>query len=114
MFRKQVVEEINRRMVEFKEEDIIILDKSPYCEYFYQRTKSFDRGLITVPYGNYKMDEEIFKYKDIVDNVTVIFLENKDCWRNYIERENRKSGEEPKSSYNTLNKEEYKDMVRMF
>ena len=33
LFRKQVVEEINKRIVEFTNEDIIILDKSPYCEY---------------------------------------------------------------------------------
>ena len=43
LFRKQVVEEINRRIIEYTDEDIIILDKSPYCEYFYQKTESFDR-----------------------------------------------------------------------
>src|SRR5436305_4762663 len=46
-FRKEVVEQINRRMIEYEDEDVIILDKSPYSEYFYQRTKSFDRGLIS-------------------------------------------------------------------
>ncbi|CAB4418771.1 unnamed protein product [Rhizophagus irregularis] len=113
LFRKQVVEEINRRMIEFDDEDIIILDKSPYSEYFYQKTKSFDRGLIS-PYGNHKMEKEIFKYKDIIDNAVVIFLENDECWKNYIGRETKKSGKGHKSSYNTLNEEEYMDMVRMF
>ncbi|EXX62263.1 transposon Ty3-I Gag-Pol polyprotein [Rhizophagus irregularis DAOM 181602=DAOM 197198] len=66
-FRKEVVEQINRRMLEFdKDTDIVILDKSPYCEYFYQRTKSFDRGLIT-PEGNHEMEKEIFRYKDLID-----------------------------------------------
>ncbi|CAB4434110.1 unnamed protein product [Rhizophagus irregularis] len=113
LFRKQVVEEINRRMIEFDDEDIIILDKSPYSEYFYQKTKSFDRGLIS-PYGNHKMEKEIFRYKDIIDNAVVIFLENDECWKNYIGRETKKSGKGHKSSYNTLSEEEYMDMVRMF
>ena len=38
LFWKQVVEEINRRIVTYDDEDIIILDKLPYSEYFYQRT----------------------------------------------------------------------------
>ncbi|GES79037.1 enzymatic polyprotein, putative [Rhizophagus clarus] len=59
LFRRQVVEEINRRIVTYEDEDIIILDKSPYCEYFYQKTKSFDRGLINA-IGNHKMEKEIF------------------------------------------------------
>ncbi|GBC29398.2 zinc knuckle protein [Rhizophagus irregularis DAOM 181602=DAOM 197198] len=113
LFRKQVVEEINRRMTEFDDEDIIILDKSPYSEYFYQKTKSFDRGLIS-PYGNHKMEKEIFKYKDIIDNAVVIFLENDECWKNYIGRETKKSEKGHKSSYDTLNEEEYMDMVKMF
>ncbi|CAB4408573.1 unnamed protein product [Rhizophagus irregularis] len=113
LFRKQIVEEINRRMIEFDDEDIIILDKSPYSEYFYQKTKSFDRGLIS-PYGNHKMEKEIFKYKDIIDNAVVIFLENDECWKNYIGRETKKSEKGHRSSYNTLNEEEYMDMVRMF
>ncbi|PKC55547.1 hypothetical protein RhiirA1_503166 [Rhizophagus irregularis] len=109
LFRKQVVEEINKRIVEFMDEDIIILDKSPYCEYFYQKTKSFDRGYIT-PYRNHKMEKEIFKYKDIIDNAIIIFLENKECWNNYIERETKKSNKGHKTSYETLNEEEYMDM----
>jgi thymidylate kinase len=113
IFRKQVVKEINRRIVEFKEEDIIILDKSPYCEYSYQKIRSFNRGLIT-PYGNHRMEEEIFKYKNIIDNAIVIFLENKKCWKNYIGRESKKSSKDGKSSYNTLKEEEYMDMVKMF
>jgi thymidylate kinase len=113
LFRKQVVEEINRRIIEFNDEDIIILDKSPYSEYFYQKTKSFDRGLIS-PDGNHRMEKEIFKYKDIIDNAIVIFLENDNCWNNYINRETKKNNGGHKSSYNTLNEEEYMDMVRMF
>jgi len=113
LFRRQVVEEINRRMIEFNDEDIIILDKSPYCEYFYQKTKSFDRGYIS-PEGNHKMEKEIFKYKDIIDNAIVIFLENEECWKNYIGRETKKSNEGHKSSYSTLKEEEYMDMVKMF
>src|SRR6185369_5906472 len=113
LFRKQVVEEINKRIVEFTDEDIIILDKSPYCEYFYQKTKSFDRGYIS-PEGNHKMEKEIFKYKDIIDNAIVIFLENKECWKNYIGRETKKNNKGHKSSYDTLNEEEYMDMVKMF
>jgi thymidylate kinase len=113
LFRKQVVEEINRRIVEYTDEDIIILDKSPYCEYFYQKTESFDRGLIN-PYGNHRMEKEIFKYKDIIDNAVVIYLENKECWNNYIGRETKKNDEGHKTSYNTLDEESYMDMVEMF
>ena len=91
----------------------MILDKSPYCEYFYQKTESFDRGLIN-PYGNHRMEKEIFKYKDIMDNAIVIFLENKECWNNYIGRETKKNNEGHKSSYETLKEEEYMDMVKMF
>ncbi|GBC54389.2 enzymatic polyprotein, putative [Rhizophagus irregularis DAOM 181602=DAOM 197198] len=113
-FRKEVVEQINRRMLEFDEDtNIVILDKSPYCEYFYQRTKSFDRGLIT-PEGNHEMEKEIFRYKDLIDKAIVIFLENNNCWENYIGRETKKGNGGHKSSYDTLKKEEYMDMVRMF
>ena len=113
MFRKEVVEQINKRMIAYEKEDIILLDKSPYCEYFYQRTTSFDRGFIK-PYGNFRMEKEIFKYKDIIDNVIVIFLENKSCWDNYHNREIKKDDGGHKSSYETLNKTEYLDMVKMF
>ncbi|CAB4431066.1 unnamed protein product [Rhizophagus irregularis] len=60
------------------------------------------------------MEKEIFKYKDIIDNAIVIFLENDNCWNNYINRETKKNNGGHKSSYNTLNREEYMDMVRMF
>ena len=113
MFRKEVVEQINRRLVEYTDEDIIIVDKSPYCEYFYQKTGCFDRGTIK-PQGNFKMDQEIFKYKDIIDNAIVIFLENDDCWNNYYKRETKKDNGGHKSSYTTLNEDQYMEMVRMF
>ncbi|EXX64609.1 hypothetical protein GLOIN_2v1791704 [Rhizophagus irregularis DAOM 181602=DAOM 197198] len=100
MFRKEVVEQINKRLVTYTDEDIIIVNKSPYCKYFYQKTSSFDRGTIR-PFGNFKMEQEIFKYKDIIDNATVIFLENDVCWKNYIERETKKSNGGHKASYNT-------------
>ncbi|GET52534.1 enzymatic polyprotein, putative [Rhizophagus irregularis DAOM 181602=DAOM 197198] len=112
-FRKEVVEQINRRMLEYDEDtDIIILDKSPYCEYYYQKTKSFDRGLIT-PHGNHEMEKEIFRLKETIDKSIVIFLEKDSdvCWKNYIGRETKKT---EKSSYPTLKKDEYLDMVRMF
>ncbi|RGB35502.1 hypothetical protein C1646_759275 [Rhizophagus diaphanus] len=60
------------------------------------------------------MEKEIFRYKDIIDNMIVIFLENKECWNNYIGRETKKDNKGHKSSYNTLNKEEYMDMIKMF
>ncbi|EXX61361.1 hypothetical protein RirG_171850 [Rhizophagus irregularis DAOM 197198w] len=60
------------------------------------------------------MEKEIFKYKDIMDNAVIIFLENKECWNNYIGRETKKSNEGHKTSYETLNEEEYMDMVKMF
>jgi len=112
-FRKEVVEQINRRTLEYdKDTDIVILDKSPYCEYYYQKTKSFDRGLIT-PYGNFEMEKEIFRLKEVIDESIVIFLEKDGnvCWKNYIGRESKKT---EKSSYETLNKDEYLDMVKMF
>ncbi|UZO02672.1 uncharacterized protein OCT59_021151 [Rhizophagus irregularis] len=112
-FRKEVVEQINRRMLEYDEDtDIIILDKSPYCEYYYQKTKSFDRGLIT-PHGNHEMEKEIFRLKETIDKSIVIFLEKDGdvCWKNYIGRETKKT---EKSSYPTLKKDEYLDMVKMF
>jgi thymidylate kinase len=112
-FRKEVVEQINRRMVEYEDEDIIILDKSPYSEYFYQRTASFDRGLIS-GYQNHLIEKEIFKYKEIIDNATVIFLENERCWDNYHGRETKKFGEGHKTSYELLNKERYMEMVEAF
>ena len=114
LFRKQVVEQINRRMIEWDNDvDIVILDKSPYCEFFYQRVSSFDRGWIS-PYGNYKMESEILKYKDIIDNAIVVFLKNEKSWENYIGRESKKNGEGHKSSYETLKKEEYMEMVDAF
>ncbi|GBB97342.1 hypothetical protein RclHR1_02970017 [Rhizophagus clarus] len=110
LFRKKVVQQINRRIITYDKQDIILLDKSPYCEYFYQKTKSFDRGYIT-PYGNHQMKEEIFRYKDIIDNAIVIFLENKSCWENYYKRETKKDNGRHKSSYETLKKGEYLDML---
>ncbi|GET66141.1 retroviral-like aspartic protease 1 [Rhizophagus irregularis DAOM 181602=DAOM 197198] len=112
-FRKEVVEQINRRILEYDEDtDIIILDKSPYCEYYYQKTKSFNRGLIT-PHGNHEMEKEIFRLKGTIDESIVIFLEKDGdvCWENYIGRETKKM---EKSSYPTLKKNEYLDMVKMF
>ncbi|GBC41210.2 enzymatic polyprotein, putative [Rhizophagus irregularis DAOM 181602=DAOM 197198] len=112
-FRKEVVEQINRRMLEYDEDtDIIILDKSPYCEYYYQKTKSFNRGLIT-PHGNHEMEKEIFRLKETIDKSIVIFLEKDGdvCWENYIGRETKKM---EKSSYPTLKKNEYLDIVKMF
>ncbi|GBC33499.2 1-phosphatidylinositol 4,5-bisphosphate phosphodiesterase-like [Rhizophagus irregularis DAOM 181602=DAOM 197198] len=112
-FRKEVVEQINKRMLEYDEDtDIIILDKSPYCEYYYQKTKSFDRRLIT-PHGNHEMEKEIFRLKETIDKSIVIFLEKDGdvCWKNYIGRETEKM---EKSSYPTLKKNEYLDMVKMF
>ncbi|GES77336.1 putative integrase core domain protein [Rhizophagus clarus] len=97
LFRKQVVEEINRRIIKYRDKD----------------TKSFDRGLIT-PYGNHKMEEKIFKYKNIVDNAIIIFLENNRCWENYIGRENKKRNEEHKTSYETLDEESYREMMEKF
>ncbi|GBB87242.1 hypothetical protein RclHR1_01370001 [Rhizophagus clarus] len=80
---------------------------------FRKQTKSFDRGLIT-PYGNHKMEEKIFKYKNIVDNAIIIFLENNRCWENYIGRENKKRNEEHKTSYETLDEESYREMMEKF
>ena len=60
------------------------------------------------------MEKEIFKYKDIIDNVIVVFLENNNCWSNYINRETKKNDGGHRSSYNILNEKEYRDMVRMF
>ncbi|GBC32893.2 enzymatic polyprotein, putative [Rhizophagus irregularis DAOM 181602=DAOM 197198] len=91
-FRKEVVEQINRRMLEYDEDtDIIILDKSPYCEYYYQKTKSFDRGLIT-PHGNHEMEKEIFRLKETIDKSIVIFLEKDGdvCWKITLEEKQRK------------------------
>jgi thymidylate kinase len=109
-FRKEVVEEINKRIVTYKDEEWIIIDKSPYSEYYYQKTKEFDRGLITA-YGNHLMEKEIFKYKEIIDNAIVIFLENEECWNNYYNREIKKNNE---SSYKMLNEKEYRSMVKSF
>ena len=61
-----------------------------------------------MPYGNYKMEQEIVKYKDIIDNAIIIFLENEMCWKNYIGRELKK---EYKSSYESLKENEYMEMV---
>ena len=96
-------------MIEYDDEDVIITDKSPYSEYFYQRTKSFDRGLIN-PQGNSKMEEEIFRYKDIIDNAIIIFLKNKQSWNNYYEREKKIIN----LSYEMMNKDVYIEMENMF
>ena len=50
-FEREVVEQINRRLVMYVNKDVILVDKSPYCEYFYQKVKCFDRKLIKL-YGN--------------------------------------------------------------
>lgn len=113
VFRKEVVQEINRRLVTYTNEDWIIVDKSPYCEYFYQRTEEFDRGLIT-PYGNHLIEQEIFKYKYIIDNAIVIFLESEDCWNNYYNRESKKEREGHVTSYPIMDEETYKSMVKSF
>ena len=47
-FRQQVVEEINRRMVEYDDANIIILDKSPYCEYFIRKQKVLIEDLLNL------------------------------------------------------------------
>src|SRR5215469_7645507 len=113
VFRKEVVQEINRRMITYNNEDWIIIDKSPYSEYFYQKVKEFDRKLIT-PYGNHLMEHEIFNYKEIIDNAIVIFLENDECWNNYYNREIKKGNEGHRTLYNTLSQKEYLSMVKSF
>ena len=111
LFKTEVVSEINRRIVTYDEDtDIIIIDKIPYSEYYYQHTPCFDRGTIN-PYQNHLIEREIFKHKELLDNAIVIFLENDKCWKNYIKRETKK---EHTSSYQTLNKKEYKQMVKSF
>ncbi|GET52539.1 hypothetical protein GLOIN_2v1791704 [Rhizophagus irregularis DAOM 181602=DAOM 197198] len=59
------------------------------------------------------MEKEIFRLKETIDKSIVIFLEKDSdvCWKNYIGRETKKT---EKSSYPTLKKDEYLDMVRMF
>src|SRR5579862_2455130 len=110
-FRKEVVEQINRRLVTYTDEDWIIVDKSPYSEYFYQKTKEFDRGLI-LPHGNHEIEKEIFRHKEIVDNAIVIFLENKECWNNYYNREVKK--QIGSTSYEMLSEKDYKSMAKTF
>jgi thymidylate kinase len=112
-FRKEVVSEINRRLVTYNNEDWIIVDKSPYSEYFYQKTNEFDRGYIS-PYGNYLMEREMFRYKEIIDSSIVIFLENDDCWTNYYNREIKKKDGGHNNSYGMLNEKEYRSMVKSF
>ena len=112
-FRKEVVEEINRRITEYRNKEWIILDKSPYSEYFYQQTPSFDRGYIS-RYQNHLLEKEIFRYKDIIDNAIVIFLENDECWENYRNREENKKKQGYQTSYGMLNEESYRDMVNSF
>ena len=113
VFRKEVVQEINRRMITYTNEDWIIIDKSPYSEYFYQKVKEFDRKLIT-PYGNHLMEHEIFNYKEIIDNAIVIFLENDECWNNYYNRKVKKGNNGHCTSYQILNENEYLSMVKSF
>ena len=57
------------------------------------------------------IEQEIFRYKEVIDNAIVIFLENDKCWKNYIKRENKKL---IPTSYNTLTKKEYQQMVQSF
>jgi thymidylate kinase len=114
-FRKEVVEQINRRLVTYENKDWVIVDKSPYSEYFYQKTPSFDRGYIS-PYGNYLMEKEIFKYKHIIDNAIVIYLEKDDetCWKNYYNREIKKKDKDHNTLYKMLNRKEYLEMKESF
>src|SRR5436190_19205184 len=89
-------------MINYRDDtNYIILDKSPYSEYYYQKTPCFDRNIIT-PYGNHKIEEEIFKYKEIMDNAIVIFLENDECWKNYEKREYSKKWKGPYYIYKVI------------
>ena len=58
------------------------------------------------------MKKEIFRYKGIIDNAIVIFLENKECWNNYYNREIKKEMES--TSYEMLSEKDYKSMVKSF
>jgi dTMP kinase len=111
-FRKEVVQELNKRIISYDEHktDIIITDKSPYSEYYYQKTKAFQRGDIS-PYENYLIEIEIFRYKEIIDNAIVIFLNNNQAWKNYIRRENLP---EKYKSFPSMKKHEYKQMEESF
>lgn len=58
------------------------------------------------------MEQEIFKYKDIIYNVILIFPENDARWKNYIGRE-LDGGH--KSSYDdTLKENKYIEVVKHF
>ncbi|RIA82238.1 hypothetical protein C1645_835684 [Glomus cerebriforme] len=78
LFRKQVVEEINRRMIKFTDEDIVVLDKSPYCEYFYQKT---ERREMKKNNGGHKASYETLNKKKYMDMVKM-FKEHQNIYEN--------------------------------
>jgi thymidylate kinase/ADP-ribose pyrophosphatase YjhB (NUDIX family) len=115
-FRKAVVKQRNENLTEGLLECIkagiicqfIIVDKSPYVEYFYQKT-NWDHERLE-GFEQFLLEKQIFELKDVLDAAFVIHLRNPFAWANYYNRE--QTIEE--KSFKTMSYETYKQMKRNF
>jgi len=115
-FRERVTEQRNQDIMEGYMKKIIngedcafvITDKSPYVEYFYQKTK-WNHERLDI-FQNHQLEKKIFELKSVIDSAIVIHLKNDKAWENYINREDKIVNK----SFETMSQETYKQMKENF
>src|SRR6266542_1860010 len=89
-FREGVTNRRNQNLIEglihrIKHEGgckIVITDKSPYVEFFYQKTKWNHERLNT--YESHQLMKKVFASSEVIDASLIIHLKNPEAWNNYI------------------------------
>ena len=84
-FRKAVVERRNenitekyiKRIKKGERIELVITDKSPYVEYFYQQTK-WEHARLNIK-ENHQLEKKIFELEEVIDAAIVIHLKNKNA-----------------------------------
>src|SRR5918911_89403 len=110
-FRLNVAKTRNRRILSYNAtDDIIIIDKCPYVEYPYQRT-NWERNDRLNKQEEKCLFEEVFRLRHVIDNATIVLLENPDAWNNYSAREITFAG---KTNFPTMAKHTYDEMKSNF
>lgn len=115
-FRKAVVEQRNKNITKGLVEclsagiacQFMIIDKSPYVEYFYQKT-NWNHERIE-GFEQFLLEKRIFELKDVLDAAFVIHLKNPFAWSNYYDRDLLIDDK----SFNTMSYNTYKQMKENF
>ncbi len=115
-FREGVTNRRNQNLIEglihrIKHEggcEIVITDKSPYVEFFYQKTKWNHERLNT--YKSHQLMKKVFASSEVIEASLAIHLKNSEAWNNYIRWEETLKDK----SFETMSRETYQLMKANF